>query len=268
MPTSDRSRLRETFDEVPQLYDRVRPTYPDALFADLERLSALPRSGRVLEVGCGTGQATRGLARLGHEVLCVELGEGLAALARERLADHPNVEIVAGAFEKWDPQGRTFDLVFAATSWHWLDPHRRYVLAAGVLAPSGALSVVTTHHVLPLGGDPFFVDIREVYNSIGESDSSPPLPDEVQDQRDDIESSGVFSDVQVRRYLCEHSYSADEYLSLLDTYSGHRAMPDSERRVLYDAIRRRLDTRPDSMVRKHYLFVLHVARRAIDGTST
>ncbi|MFC9804709.1 MULTISPECIES: class I SAM-dependent methyltransferase [Streptomyces] len=40
----------------------------------------------VLEVGCGTGQATRSLAALGCSVTAVEPGEGMAALTRRRLA--------------------------------------------------------------------------------------------------------------------------------------------------------------------------------------
>ena len=79
--------IGSVFNEVPELYDRTRPTYPDALFADLTEITGLGQGSRVLEVGCGTGQATRSLAPLGCEVTAVEPGDGLA---RQRLAAFGN----------------------------------------------------------------------------------------------------------------------------------------------------------------------------------
>jgi ubiquinone/menaquinone biosynthesis C-methylase UbiE len=79
--TGGRQRLRSTFDRAALLYDKVRPGYPEELSEDLLSLSGIPAGGRVLEVGCGTGQATLPLARHGYGMLCVELGENLAALA-------------------------------------------------------------------------------------------------------------------------------------------------------------------------------------------
>src|SRR5215510_13066030 len=102
MADQDRRRLRRVFNDVPQLYDRVRPGYPDELFADLVAITGLDKRSSVLEVGCGTGQATRSLAALGCSVTAVELGPGMAALARERLAGAANVEIETSSFEQWD----------------------------------------------------------------------------------------------------------------------------------------------------------------------
>jgi SAM-dependent methyltransferase len=61
--------LRDTFDEAPELYDRVRPGYPEAVFEDLTTLARLRPGSRVLELGCGTGQATVPLAARGLEVV-------------------------------------------------------------------------------------------------------------------------------------------------------------------------------------------------------
>ena len=62
MASADRRDLGRVFNEVPELYDRVRPTYPDELFADLVAITGMDGHSSVLEVGCGTGQATRSLA--------------------------------------------------------------------------------------------------------------------------------------------------------------------------------------------------------------
>jgi SAM-dependent methyltransferase len=259
--TAPREQLRRTFDEVAELYDRARPAYPAELYDDLARIAGLAPGARVLEIGCGTGQATRDLARRGYAITCIELGKSLAAVARRRLAEFGRVEVVTSSFEDWEPRGAPFDLVFAATSWHWLDPDVRYVKAAEVLAPGSVLGLVTTGHVLPEGADPFFAEVQEVYEEVGEGRMEPLRPEDFSDDRADIEASELFGDVQVCRYLTDVAYTADEYIALLETFSGHRVMEPAARERLYRGVRRLIGARPDRVARKHYLFVLHVAHK-------
>ena len=263
---ADRRRLRSTFEEVPELYDRVRPVYPAAVFDDLVELARVPDRGLILEIGCGTGQATLPLAERGFEVVCVELGERLAALARRKLTAFPNVKVVNAPFESWEPSEPSFDAVVAFTAFHWIDPEVRYEKSARVLRDGGSLAVVTTRHVLPPGGDEFFVDVQEDYDAVvpSEDNRPPPLPDDVADLRADIEASGRFRTVAVRRHLWEVRYTAEEYISVLDTYSANRALEPETRRRLYDRIRRRIETRPGGTIRKTYLATLNVAQ--LDGT--
>src|SRR5690348_11321955 len=79
-PAPDGSSLRSIFDEAAELYDRARPGYPTALFDDLAGLADLGPGRRVLEIGCGTGQASVPLAARGCALVCVELGPGMAAV--------------------------------------------------------------------------------------------------------------------------------------------------------------------------------------------
>jgi len=157
----DRGRLRATFDQAAELYDRARPRYPPALFDDLAELAGIGPGSRVLEIGLGTGQATAPLAERGCRIVAVELGADLAAVARRNLARFPTVEVVTAAFEDWPLPSEPFDLVLATTSFHWVDPAVRVVKAADALRSGGTLATVATHHVAgpavlcPLGsGDP------------------------------------------------------------------------------------------------------------------
>ena len=81
--------MREVFDEDPELYDRARPRYPPQVFAELAALAGLERGSPVLELGCGTGQATIPLAERGCRIVALELGRGMAALARKKLGAFP-----------------------------------------------------------------------------------------------------------------------------------------------------------------------------------
>jgi len=73
--------------------------------------------------------------------------------------------------------------------------------------------------------------------------------------------SGLFEDVRVRRYVWETRYTAEEYIALLSTFSGHITMQAAKREHLYREIRERIGRRPDPRVRRHWHSILHVARR-------
>jgi SAM-dependent methyltransferase len=259
----EREQLRTTFEQVPELYQRARPSYPDELFGDLAGLAGLAEGSRVLEVGCGTGQATIPLARRGYSVLCVELGAGLAAAARQNLAPFTNVEVVNANFETWEPEGGDFDAIVAFTAFHWLDPETRYAKAAGLLRDGGSLAVAGSLHVRRRGGDTFWADVQEDYDAVAPSPANkpPPFPDEIESLRPEIEASGRFEYVAWRTYVWDQPYTADEYIALLDTYSGHRALEDEPRAELYERIRRRIAARPGARVVKTYITMLNVARK-------
>jgi SAM-dependent methyltransferase len=255
-----REPLRRTFDAAADLYDSARPEYPDRLFDDLVELAALTPGARLLEIGCATGKATRPLLARGFSVVCVELGAQLAERARRNLAGL-RVEIHVEPFETWQSDAGAFHLVYAATAWHWVDPAIRYRKAHELLRPRGHLAFWSAVHAFPDGFDPFFTEIQEVYDEIGESYGGawpPAPPEETPDSSDEIERSGLFENVRVRRYVWEQSYSAEEYIALLDTFSGHISMEAAARERLYGEIRARLGGR---RVRRHWHAILHVARR-------
>jgi SAM-dependent methyltransferase len=259
--TSDTERvtLRETFGKAADSYDRARPDYPAGLYEDLIAATGIEPGDRLLEVGCATGKATRPLARRGYPITCVELGEELAAGARENLAPY-DVEVVHGRFEDWDRGG--FALVYAATAWHWIDPELRYRRAWETLREDGHLAFWSATHVLPeQGGDPFFEQIQLVYDSIG--DGLPegmdwPRPGKLPESREQITATGLFDVTLIKQYDWEVEYTAEEYIALISTFSGHIAMEEWQRERLFGETRRLLGSRK---VRRHWGCVLHVARR-------
>lgn len=264
--SSSRERLRTTFEEVPELYDRARPTYPSPLFDDLTALARLPEAARILEIGCGTGKATVPLAERGYRITCVELGEQLAAVARRKLSGFPGVEVVNAAFETWEPAHTEFDAVVAFSAFHWLNPDLRFEKSSSLLHENGVLAVVGTQHVLQEDGDQFFTEVQEDYEAVVPDDEktkagAPLPPDAVGDLSDEIEGSGYFRNIAARRYVWDVIYTADEYIAVLNTYSGHRALDDVRCERLYGRIRQRIEARPEGTVRKTYLAMLNVAQR-------
>ncbi|HEU5476633.1 MAG TPA: methyltransferase domain-containing protein [Gaiellaceae bacterium] len=256
----DRERLRETFGSVAELYDRARPTYPSAVFDDLAELARLEPRSRVLEIGPGTGQATAELARRGYGVTGIELSPALAEIARRNV---PEAEIVVGDFESWEPRAADFDAVVAFTAFHWIAPELRHAKPARLLRPGGALAVVAGPHVLPADGDPFFVEVQQDYDAVvpHPDNRPPPLPAEVEGSAAEVRASGLFDAVEERRRLHPLTYTADEYIAVLGTFSDNLALPAEQREELFRRIHARIAASPGGFVTKHHLVVLTVGRR-------
>jgi SAM-dependent methyltransferase len=254
----DRTALRATFDRAAGTYGAARPAYPDELFHDLVDIADLRQGARLLEVGCGTGIATRPLAERAFSIVCVELGSHLAGVARRNLAGLP-VEVHTSSFEAWEGRPSSFDLVYAATAWHWIDPEIGYAKARRLLRPGGHLALWRAGHAFPPDYDPFFAEIQAVYDAIGEGHPGewpPDRPEDVPDDTGEIEASGLFNVIEVRRYVWALAYTRDEYIALLDTFSDHINMAPAKRERLYSWIRQRAG----EPVTRHWQAILHVAR--------
>jgi SAM-dependent methyltransferase len=142
LPGSAARRYGKVFDGVAAEYDRHRPAYPDELLDHACRVAGIGSGDRVLEVGCGSGQLTRGLAARGLRVTAVEPGGSLVALARRNLAGAGAVEFVNAQFEDALLPRDHFRAVFSASAFHWTDPDVSWQKAADVLVPGGTLALV------------------------------------------------------------------------------------------------------------------------------
>lgn len=159
--------LRTAFDGAAKLYDKIRPVYPRALFDALVKKANLQTDAKLLEIGPGTGQATLPLANRGYEITAVELGKELAEVARVNLHDYPKVQIITGAFEDTALPPGTFDLIYAATAFHWITPEERYKKPYELLKPGGYLAIIHTNHVSDEAGDNFLMlPSRFIINTI------------------------------------------------------------------------------------------------------
>lgn len=259
-PPAERAN-RALFDTVAEQYDRARPTYPDALFDEIVALSGIPHGGRVLEIGCGTGQATRPMAERGYRITAIELGPNLAAIARRNLSPW-DVDVQVGAFEEWKPTAAPFDLVMCVNAFHWLDHAIALPKTAGILRPNGALAYTTGGHV-DGGTAQFFVDAQECYMKympgtppglrLSPAESIPlasPLIDE----------SGLFEKAVSRRHVWLREFTTDTYIDELGTYSGNLELSVEDREALHACIANMIDAKYGGRVVKAYMTDLHVAR--------
>lgn len=251
---------RGVFEEDAELYERARPKYPARLLTDLGDLTDIGAGRRVLEIGPGTGQATRALAARGSHIVAVELGEHLAAVLRRRVMG-ASVEVVVSAFEDWPLPAERFDTVTAFTAWHWLDPAVRTPKAAAALRPGGALATVTTTHVLG-GSEDFFAEVQDCYERWDPTTPTGlrlPSARAVPAAIDEVDHSELFLPAIRRRYQQDVAYTTTSYLDLLSTYSNHRTQEPEQRRRLLACVAGLIDGGYDGEIVKRYLYELRVA---------
>lgn len=255
-------RRRLSFGGVAELYDRSRPSYPEALVDDVLEYAGAGESDRAIEVGSGTGKATVLFAARGVNVVGIEPSAEMAQIARRNCAAYPNVTIEQTEFERWRPNGHEFRLVFAGQAWHWIAPETRYIAARAALEKNGALAAFW--NVPDWGACDLREELGEVYRRHGRSgDTDDPMNPATrsgdEDWASEIAGAPGFERAEVRRYPWQSDYTTAEYLDLLGTHSACLVLDPSARERLLEDIGAVIDARGGSF-RMHLVTLLCLAR--------
>jgi SAM-dependent methyltransferase len=241
----DRATLGTIFDRVPYAYDRYRTGYaPDAI-ETLVELSKARAGADVLEIGPGTGKLTVPLAERGFRITAVEPGARMADLFARRVAHFPDVRIVRSTLEKAPIEPETFDLVVAATAFHWVDPDRRHDLAAAALRPGGVLGLIRNDHVAAPSNEAYIDGVRPIYERQAPElleDLALPMSGDAPGFADEMRASGRFDDVEQRQFAWDQPFTAATLVGMLGTHSEHRALPRRRRSALLRDIRELVET--------------------------
>jgi ubiquinone/menaquinone biosynthesis C-methylase UbiE len=258
--------IRLSFGSVAERYDRARPGYPESLIDILWENAQLEAGDRALEIGAGTGQATISFAARGLNVLAVEPSAAMAAIIDRKLsaAGHEGRTVVSD-FESVELEDAAFNLIYAATSWHWLDPERRFAIAGRAIAPGGTLAVLWTwprwraNHLI--------AELDAAYERSGAPLETmgpihPTEPDAGALGREwsgEIERSDVFEKPLGKLIDWSQTYTATEYTDLLGTYGDHIGLRPEVRAQLFADIESIIDA-DEGAVELHYRTLLLTAR--------
>lgn len=245
-----------TFDSVAAAYDAHRSGYPAALFADLVAIAGLKPGSRVLEVGCGSGQATTGFIAHGLDVTGVDPGGALIAAARAKFGGAVGFEVAR--FEEWERGLRRFALVAAAQSWHWVRAEAGFAKAADALASKGFLAIFG--HT-PVWSAALLSRLEPTYARLAPELLGPPPEVWYLSSgpiRELMQASGRFGRVEHREYSWRQSYSAASFAAYLGTRSDHLLLPSDRRAELLADVQRALPAALDA----DWVTNLYVAPRA------
>ena len=262
-------KRKNLYSPVAEAYNRVRPDYPQQLVARAQELTQLTSQSKILELGCGPGKATVAFAELGCSMVCLEPSPEACEYARQNCAKYPNVEIRQTTFEEWDLTPDKFDVVLAATSFHWIDPQVACTKAADALKDDGSL--ILLWNIIPQPSYEVYQNLIEVYQTYA--------PDLVRDEKRTTQAEIAhqaemaknlkqkalechrFTDVASEELICEAIYSVDNFLLLLSTFSQYINLDFSTREALFTGLREKIVTNYGENLPIKYLSVLQVAKK-------
>jgi SAM-dependent methyltransferase len=226
--------IRLSFNEVVLIYDEVRPSYPAELFDELFQL--LPSEPEIVEVGPGTGQATKDLLARGAWVHAIEIGPSMAAKLRSNLPSD-RLRVSVSDFEKLDIAAASADAVFSATAYHWIAPAAQKDRPASLLRTGGVIAIVDLIQVDSPSDLGFFAAAQPIYERYGQGHAGPPAPtrDCVDPPiRSALKDDTRFDRITVRQYDWDKTYGASEYRKLMLSYSATQMMTEGDRAGLLD----------------------------------
>jgi SAM-dependent methyltransferase len=284
--TEDPRAHGRVFDEVAAEYDEFRRGYPAELVDVAMERGGLAAGSRVLEVGCGTGKLTERLVGRGLRIDAVDPGAAMLDMARRRLGSSDDVTFHLAPFEEVELPADTFDALFSATAFHWVDPNVGWAKAARLLR-SGGLLALLAHTVVrterSADADEEFQALVRMHAPEVAADWQPmrdleTLEAGLDERRGNIstlwdwgshgrfdlavdEAARLFEDVEPTVVVTDIEETGDEFLALFRTTSMYRRIPP-ERRGAFDDDVRRLFDRHGGALRASLATVLATALRA------
>ena len=256
-----RSAGRSAFGSDTAGYQAGRIGYPEALFDAV--FAGSPANPKILEIGPGTGIATRSLLeRAPVELVAVEPDAALVAYLADSILD-PRLTLVNATFLDAPAEG-LFDLIACAAAFHWMDPAAALRRARDLLRPGGVWAMWWNAYRNPTHGDALAAAISPLLEGIALPPSEGPdghySLDRALHERA-LRNAG-FVDIRHTLFRRERRLDAAEARALYASYSYVRALPEGQRNALLDAITQLVERDFAGSAPNVVLSALYTARRA------
>ena len=268
----DREEGRRAFGADAAGYDGARPAYPETLYALLQERCGLREGTATVEIGPGTGLATRRLLELGaRPLVAVEPDERLAAYLRANVKTATGdgrdaLEVRAEDFESVELPETSFDLVVSATAFHWLDQAVALAKIGRLLRPGGWWAMWWTVFGDPGRPDPFHEATVKLVGSLSKSPSAgvswrAPFALDETARREDLEAAGAFEEIRFERYDATLVLDPARVRALYATFSSVNLLPDADREALLDRLARIAADDFGGRVERKLITAVYTARR-------
>lgn len=234
--------LETTFNTVVEQYDRMRPTYVEALYDDIWNYGGLGENITAVEVGIGTGQATQPVLNRGAAVTAVELGADLAAFCAKKFADNPRFKVVNLPFQDFEAPEGSVDLIYSASAFHWIPEEIGYTKVFEMLRPGGVFARFANHPYKDKEKEALHDAMQALYAKfMPRSKLSPEYSEAEARARAAVGARYGFVDIQYRLYKRTRTFTAQQYTDLLGTYSDHIALGEEKRNEFFALIREEIN---------------------------
>lgn len=253
--------FERTFDLAALDYDISRPGYPEELYRDLFAYKEIGPNGCALEIGAGTGKATGLILDTGCSVTALEPGRNLAAIAEARFAGRKNFRLCSQRMQEFECCDGTFDLIYAATAFHWIPEAYGYPRVYRLLRRGGAFARFAYHAGPDASRPELAKEIQAAYERCpGFGGKGKSYGDAEAGTLSEIAKRYGFVDTTYRVYRQTKDFTAEEYMKLLRTYPDHMALEQPNRERLFASIREAI-VRHGGVITVHYVVDMQMARK-------
>jgi len=258
---------RVHFDEIVLNYEKARWDYPDELFDDVFDYTGSGTSKKALEIGAGTGKATAPFLDAGFNVTVVEMSVNMSEFLSDKFKEHKTFNVITSTFEEANVEDDAYDLIYAASSFHWVDPDIGCPKIYRLLKPGGAVALFRSSKVTALNEE-LYEEMQESYKKYYHQPyQRPEDKGDLWSTREIIRGYGFenltdygFTDISMKLYEKILSYTADGYIALMDTMSDHRSLPDDNREALYNGLKEAI-LKHGGQIEKNYIFQLYMGKK-------
>jgi SAM-dependent methyltransferase len=219
---------KDIFRDIISDYEAARPGYPDALFQDIISYAGLNPDARILEIGAGPGQATACFVKNQYDLTALEISDKQVQFLKGKFSHCPLFHCECSTFEDYICDPETYDVVFSATAFHWIQPEVGYPKAFNLLKDDGVVAVFWHMASIVEPQTEMLKQIREIYRSF-----APELDDYVsldeaeslhQLRISQIQTQQLFHDPITKIYRWDDEYSTERYLKLMNSYSDFHSI--------------------------------------------
>lgn len=235
--------LRKAFGSVAEVYQASRPDYPENMIADLLKYSGLECQGLVLDVGCGTGIASRQFAAHGLDVVGIDISEEMLSIARKTTVSKTSVYCSA-SFETAALQEGSYDMIVSAQAWHWANPRTKYARAHSLLFPNGTLAVFWSFEEDSSKWSSTLETLCKKYCSSYQPTTA---AQELDRNLREMKQSGLFEGIVNRTYKRTLNYTKDRLKQLLDSYSYIAVLSMNKKKRFFQEVDELLASEADPM---------------------
>lgn len=253
--------FERTFDNNAENYDHIRPDYKREIYDDIFSYKPINVYSTVLEVGMGTGKATQAFLDSSCNLIGIEPGENLIRIAIERYRNYANFAAVCSTLQDFDYPTEAFDLIYAATAFHWIPEEYGYKRVFQLLKSGGVFARFAYHAC----GDKTSTSLNKEINGLyakymNRNGNKKEFSEANAKNLTDIANRYGFKNTQYRLYETTKDFTADEYMKLLETYPDHMGLDEYDRKKLFSGIHSAI-TNHGNILTMHYIMDLELATK-------
>ncbi len=246
--------LKTTFSRVSELYNYSRPDYPQKLIDDIIKISKINNKSKILDIGCGSGQATFDFEKSAHcHIFGLDISNELIDIAKKKNT-LKNINFVVGSFETYNFKDK-FNLIISAQAFHWLDPNIVYNKTYNLLNKSGYVAIFWNFQIYNKGYLKK-LDLLFRKNSLN-YDRKFSSRKKVLNR---LRTSGLFTSIKIKDYTRYLEYSKEKYIQLLNSFSWMNSLEHNKKYKILCEVKKILskESEPLNISFKTYLVIAKV----------